>query len=258
MPNLGVMEADKRTELERYGDRARSLLAGVAVETSSGTGSDIVPPIYRAPYLRYELHARRLIRPHQVVLELGAGTGAHTAVLARTGAQVVATDISHDALRVLAGDAALGATVVAADMESLPFADESFDLVACAGSLSYANPDGLDAEIRRVLRPGGALLLVDSLNHNPIYRLNRWVAYQRGRRTRRTLRYMPTEPRLTRIASSFERVDVDYFGCATFLMPTVAGLFGPSVAARLSDALDDLVQPRRSAFKFVMAAEGKR
>jgi ubiquinone/menaquinone biosynthesis C-methylase UbiE len=252
------MEADKRTELERYRGRARSLLAEVPANRSLGMGSDVIPPIYRAPYLCYELHARRLIRPHQVVLELGAGTGAHTTALTQTGAEVIATDISYDALRVLAAEALPGAAVVAADMESLPFADESFDLVACAGSLSYADPDGLDAEIRRVLRPGGALLCVDSLNHNPIYRLNRWVHFKRGQRTQRTLRYMPTELRLARIAAGFEKASIEYFGCATFLMPAVAGAFGQNVAARVSDVLDHLVRPRRSAFKFVLAAEGKR
>jgi ubiquinone/menaquinone biosynthesis C-methylase UbiE len=250
------MEADKRTELERYRDRARSQLADSSPKKASG--SDAVLPIYRAPYLRYELQARRLIRSHQLVLEIGAGTGEHTAALARTGAQVVATDISHDALRLLVSGAARGTTVVAADMEALPFADASFDLVACAGSLSYAHPDELDAEIRRVLKPGGALLCVDSLNHNPIYRFNRWIRFKRGQRTERTLRHMPTQRRLSHIAIGFEKVTIDYFGCATFLMPAMAGVLGQVAAARFSDALDRLVQPRRSAFKFVMVAEGKR
>src|SRR4051794_11910814 len=51
---------------------------------------------------------------------------------------------------------------VQGDSERLPFADGSFDAVTCANSFHhYPKQDVAAAEFRRVLRPGGSLLLVD-------------------------------------------------------------------------------------------------
>ena len=35
-------------------------------------------------------------------------------------------------------------------------------------------------EIYRVLKQGGILIIVDSLNHNPVYKFNRWIHYLYG------------------------------------------------------------------------------
>ena len=141
-------------------------------------------------------------------------------------------------------------------MECLPFEDNSFDVVASAGSLSYGNPDLVDAEIRRVLRPGGMFLCVDSLNHNPIYRFNRWVHYLKGDRTKSTMLHMPTMERIQSIARGFKNADVRYFGAVSYFMPILARIIGQSQAAGVSDAVDRLVNVRRAAFKFVLAANG--
>jgi SAM-dependent methyltransferase len=91
------------------------------------------------------------------VLEVGCGWGELAEWIAReTGADVVAVDLSPrmvDLARERGVDARL------ADVEELPFADETFDVVVAAWML-YHVPDlerGL-AEIARVLRPGGTLV----------------------------------------------------------------------------------------------------
>lgn len=247
------MTSDKRVELKRYDDRARAMLsANTAFLTGAAGGARSVREIYRAPYLRFEEHVGRLVHPGHSVLEIGAGTGVHTAPLARTGARVIATDIAAHALRVTLrrhGDRVIAA---AADMEALPFAARSFDVVACAGSLSYGDPRAVDAEIRRVLKPDGTFICVDSLSDNPIYTLKRWLDYKRGRRTRRTLSYMPSDNRVAAIASGFASATVEYFGAASFAMPAIAGIVGETRAARLSELIDSWVRTRRSAFKFVL------
>src|SRR5262249_26036065 len=58
------------------------------------------------------------------------------------------------------------------DAEHLPFGDASFDTVVCALSLcTIPNPDAAVAEMRRVLGPGGRLLLLDHIGSTwpPIY-----------------------------------------------------------------------------------------
>jgi ubiquinone/menaquinone biosynthesis C-methylase UbiE len=250
---------DKLIEKTRYDARAQSQMAGSAMVAEVPLGSQTMPAYLRSPYNFYEQKIAELIRPNHRVLELGAGAGLHTRVLLQTGAQVIASDISPSSLSLLKqrfqytpGDL----KTEVADMERLSFEASSFDVIAIAGSLSYGEPHVVDAHIRRVLRPGGMLICVDSLNHNPVYRTNRWLHYLRGNRTKSTLKRMPDLARIKALGEGFSNVSVHYFGAFSFAMPVLARLLGENVAQAASDRVDQLVGVRRSAFKFVLVAQG--
>ena len=100
------------------------------------------------------------------VLEVGCGTGAFAERLAAENpdATIVATDQSE---RFVQLTAARGVEARVADVQDLPFPDDSFDVVAAMWML-YHVPDldrGL-AELRRVLRPGGLLVAVTNGNEH--------------------------------------------------------------------------------------------
>jgi SAM-dependent methyltransferase len=97
-------------------------------------------------------------------LEIGAGTGYFSLNLLQAGAvrEATCTDISPGMLTTLAANALrLGLSVhtARADAESLPFADQSFDLVLGHAVLHHL-PDLNRAfeEFHRVLRPGGRIV----------------------------------------------------------------------------------------------------
>jgi ubiquinone/menaquinone biosynthesis C-methylase UbiE len=222
-------------------------------------GSQTMSSYLQAPYIYYEQMISELIRPEHRVLELGAGAGLHTRVLLQTGAQVTASDISPNSLGLLKQqfkNVPGNLKTEVADMESLPFDDSSFDVITSAGSLSYGDPILVDTEISRVLRPGGMLICVDSLNHNPVYRANRWLHYMRGNRSKSTLKRMPDLARIRALSKGFSIVNVRFFGAMSFAMPGIARLFGENTARAVSDRIDQLVGVRRSAFKFVVVAQG--
>jgi ubiquinone/menaquinone biosynthesis C-methylase UbiE len=254
-----MIEQDKLIERQRYEARAQSQMAEVAVVVEFTLGSQMMPSYLRTPYIFYELKIAELIRPSHRVLELGAGAGLHTCALLQTGANVTATDISPNSLRLLKQrfqNTPGNLKTEVADMESLPFEASSFDVIVSAGSLSYGEPHVVDAEIRRVLRPGGVLICVDSLNHNPIYRINRWLHYLRGNRSRSTLERMPDLARIKALGDGFSNVSLHYFGALSFAMPVFARLLGENTAHAASDRIDQLVGVKRSAFKFVLVAQG--
>lgn len=251
---------DQRIEQARYDARARRNLESGALPDLRGKAA--VPLVYRSPYLVYERYVRELVGPGLRVLELGSGTGLHTGILLDAGAEVTATDISVNALALLAHgitdmQARRRFRTQQADMESLPFDDGSFDVVACAGSLSYGEPALVDREIQRVLVRGGSFLCVDSLNHNPIYRFNRWVHYLRGERTRSTLLRMPTLLRLETLAQGFGGTELRFFGSMSWSMGALAYIVGETRAAEWSDRIDQFVDCRSSAFKVVMVARNR-
>jgi SAM-dependent methyltransferase len=254
-----MMDSDKLIERARYDGRAQLEMADITSAELSPLGSQAVISYLRTPYIFYEQEIIELVRPSHRVLELGAGAGFHTGVLMKTGAQVIASDISANALALLRKrfqNSIGNLRTEVADIESLPFEASSFDVVVSAGCLSYGDPQLVDAEIRRILRPGGLMICVDSLNHNPIYRMNRWIQYLRGKRTKSTLRHMPDLPRINAMGSGFHNVIVRYFGALSFAMPIVAALAGENAACAANDQIDQLISTRRLAFKFVLVAQG--
>lgn len=99
------------------------------------------------------------------VLDLGCGVGRLTAELTRQGfGRVTGADMAP-AMLDLARARCPSATFVLTDGRTLPFEDESFDLVLLFSVLtcviSDAGQDALLAEIRRVLRPDGIVYISD-------------------------------------------------------------------------------------------------
>lgn len=98
-----------------------------------------------------------LKNPSPRILDVGCGTGANLKMLGLYG-QAEGVDISEQAVEFCKrrglGSVRLGA------IEELPFEDQSFDIITALDVLEHLDDDaaGLQ-EMRRVLRPGGTLLL---------------------------------------------------------------------------------------------------
>ncbi len=95
------------------------------------------------------------------VLDIAAGTGTSSAALAKSGAEVIALDFSpgmveegrkrHPDLTFVQGDAM-----------KLPFADGEFDAVTMSfGLRNVQKPQVAIAEMRRVLKPGGRIVICE-------------------------------------------------------------------------------------------------
>ncbi len=94
------------------------------------------------------------------VLDLGCGDGAFAAALTGAGAGVTAVDVSGEAVRRARVRAPHALVEQVAEGAGLPFAEDAFDLVWCGETLEHvADVTGLLAEVRRVLRWGGTLLV---------------------------------------------------------------------------------------------------
>ena len=93
------------------------------------------------------------------VLDLGCGKGRFSRALAERGAKVVGLDLSA---AMLLGAADIDR--VRASARRLPFGPASFDGVMAVEAFEHMAPASLDQvcrEVRRVLRPGGTLVVVD-------------------------------------------------------------------------------------------------
>ena len=108
-------------------------------------------------------------RPGDRVLDLAAGTGTSSLSFTATGADCVACDFSLGMLRVGQSRPGSGPRedrgrlgYVAGDALRLPFRDSSFDAVTISfGLRNVADPGAALAEMRRVARPGGRLVVCE-------------------------------------------------------------------------------------------------
>ena len=108
------------------------------------------------------------VRPNDRVLEVGFGPGISLAQLARRAPQGVVTGVEHSPVMVAQARRRLGREIAAGRVEiqqgsvsALPFAGGVFDKALAVNTLLFwPQPIADLAEVKRVLAPGGSLLVV--------------------------------------------------------------------------------------------------
>jgi demethylmenaquinone methyltransferase / 2-methoxy-6-polyprenyl-1,4-benzoquinol methylase len=125
------------------------------------------------------------LRPGDQVLDIAGGTGDLALAFAKkvgpTG-RVVHTDINEAMLRTGRDrllDAGVALPTLVCDAEKLPFEDASFDLVSVAfGLRNMTRKDVALAEMNRVLKPGGKLLVLEfSKVAKPLEKAYDWYSF---------------------------------------------------------------------------------
>ena len=126
------------------------------------------------------------VREGQQVLDIAGGTGDLALAFAKkvgASGRVVHTDINEAMLRTGRDrllDAGVALPTLVCDAEKLPFADASFDLVSVAfGLRNMTHKDGAIAEMNRVLKPGGKLLVLQfSKVAPPLAKAYDWYSFK--------------------------------------------------------------------------------
>jgi len=152
-------------------------------KSKSRAAFDRQAPVYDST--RFGQHARWLapdvltelegLRPESL-LDVGCGTGAllEAVAAALPGGRLYGVDLSVQMVAIAQrclGEAAV-ITVADADAETLPLPDGAVDVVTCVDSFHhYPHPDAALLEIRRVIRPGGSLILAEWCMPAPTRRL---------------------------------------------------------------------------------------
>jgi ubiquinone/menaquinone biosynthesis C-methylase UbiE len=97
-------------------------------------------------------------------LDVGAGAGAFAFAIAPRVREVVAVELDEALATRARADAPANVEVVVANGEELPFERASFDVAGTLRTLHHTpRPELLVAELTRVTRPGGTILVVDQI-----------------------------------------------------------------------------------------------
>ena len=193
----------------------------------------------------YDEAVRSCITPDAVILDAGCGQAGIVA-RARGSARAVGIDATFEGYR----HAVDLADLVCGNLEALPFADNSFTLIASSWVFEHLErPERAFAEFARVLVPGGRLVFVTPNAHNIVTLANRlaparlqkalvWRLY--GRRevfTFRTHYRANTPAALDRLlcAAGFEREALHMVGDPTYLAFNEMGYRLGVLCERLTD-----------------------
>jgi len=159
------------------------------------------------------------------LLEIGCGAGRHVLLFARAGLEVVGTDITRSALdftrRRLEQEGVGGVILEQASAEELPFPDASFDAVLAWRFLHVLDREQAEravAEMERVLRPGGSLMVGTRSPRSTTHELicegrgaDRDFDYRSGQLSERALKEIYyTRDELEALFSRFKDVEIEH------------------------------------------------
>jgi ubiquinone/menaquinone biosynthesis C-methylase UbiE len=120
-----------------------------------------------------------LVSPGGSVLEVAPGPGFLAIELAKRGLQVRAVDISKSFVEIARHNAAaegVTARFQLGNAAALPVDDASVNFVVCRAAFkNFSEPVKAMAEMRRVLRPGGTALLIDTRRDVSVAEIQRYV-----------------------------------------------------------------------------------
>ena len=159
-----------------------------------------------------------LTQPGEVVLELGSGGGRTARALAHRGARVLALDLCARRTARLArigSSRDLRLLLCAGRAEELPLRDSSVRLVILQTTAMHLDITRTVAEITRVLRADGQLILLEPRPYHPLVALYRalWSAGTPSRPV------FLTDRDLGRIAAAFHDHRISYHGLLSPLVP---------------------------------------
>lgn len=118
--------------------------------------------------------------PGKVFLDYACGNGRNALMAAHAGAALaLGLDISNVSVsncqRAAKEQGLTNARFFQADAENTQLPDSSVDLIVCSGMLHHLDLSYAFAELRRILRPGGRILAVESLDYNPLIKIYRMI-----------------------------------------------------------------------------------
>lgn len=154
---------DKTNAANEHAGRVREMFAGIAkrYDLLNHLLSGNVDKRWRR--IVAERVREKLSSSSSLILDVACGTGDLSKTLfENTGARVVGTDFCRPMLEIAAGKTSDRIPLIEGDALDLPFRDGAFEVVTIAfGLRNLASVEGGLAELRRVLKPGGWVAVLE-------------------------------------------------------------------------------------------------
>lgn len=144
-------------------ERTRRHFNATAEDYSNTHDGRFVQPMYAALISELEeISSGRL-------LDIGCGNGDFFELIKDKGLELHGVDLAENMVRVARQRYGAIAEIILADAENLPYQDGMFDIIICNASFHhYTNPKAVLAQMRRVLKDNGMVLIGDPWLPQPL------------------------------------------------------------------------------------------
>lgn len=238
------MEERKAKEIEYYDKQGKKLLAD-SNRASTPFQSDFerFNQNYVSSYkFLYDFLKNKCAQ--KLILDYGCGNGNHAVSLAKWGGKVIAIDLSESLLEVARKNAQRFGIdkeieFIKMDCEKLEFPDDSFDIIFDGGTFSSLDLEKALPELARVLRPGGFLVGIETLGHNPFANLKRKFNVITGKRTEWAASHIFNEAALKKAKEYFGEVQTKHFHLFSWVL---FGLLSNKIGVRLLSIIEPIDQ----------------
>lgn len=168
--NIDTMQLNERVTLEAQITDERS--SAIQFENFKKIETNLDKYVAGAPWRQYLFNFLGPLKG-KTVLDVACGYSMTPVIMALAGATVYAVDVAPKTIATVQKFAhykGVGERVHThvGPVESLPFADEKFDLVFGGAALHHFQLDSAAQEIKRLLKPGGRGGFQDPLGQNPL------------------------------------------------------------------------------------------
>lgn len=251
------MEERKEKEIGYYNKKAEEILNQEGLKDRDFEGFN--PNLLSSFNYCYKILGENC--KNKKILDYGCGNGIHSISLAKMGAEkVVGIDLSEPSLKIArerakrerAGDKT---EFFVMDCEKMEFPANSFDIIFDGGTFSSIDLNRAYPELKRVLKPGGFLLGIETFGHNPFTNLKRKINKLTGRRTGWAAEHILKTKDLERAKNYFNKVEVYYFHLISWLAFPFLNLPGGKMLLKLLEFVDKILLKlpslRKYAFKVV-------
>jgi len=211
------MEERKKLEIEYYDKQAEEWLREKRIGDFEGF-RPLNLSSYRFLYHWLENHCQ-----DKIVLDYGCGNGIHSTSLVKMGVKkVTGIDLSEKSLevareRMKKEGLEEKAEFIKMDCEKMEFSENFFDIIFDGGTFSSIDLSRAYPELKRVLKPSGFLLGIETFGHNPFTNLKRKINKMLGKRTSWAAEHIFQTADLDKARNYFNKIEVRYFHLISWL-----------------------------------------
>ncbi len=178
------------------------------------------------------------------VLDYCCGDGSFTIFLAKKGINMIGIDISEVSIQngknlIKKEDLEDRISLSVMDAEKTEFPDNYFDGVLCAGVLHHLNIENAFKEMRRILKPEGAIICNEPLAYNPVFQLYRRLTPHL--RTKWEIEHILSKSDINLAKKYFGKIEIKFFHLATLLAVPFRNLPGFESVLSFLEGVDSVI-----------------
>lgn len=235
------MEERKKIEIEHYNKEAEQCPKGQIKESGSRGGLN---PFDLESYIFLRNISKEKIKDKKV-LDYGCGMGLNLEWLSSLSKEVIGIDLSEKSLEVakkIVLDKKLdNVELLLMDCEKLKFPNATFDVIFDGGTLSSLDIEKALPELKRVLKPGGFILGIETFGYNPFTNLNRKINRITKKRTEWAEGHIMKNKDIEKMKRHFKKLDIYYFHLISWLAFPFLKLSGGVFLLKILEKIDGIL-----------------